>query len=195
MTSNPRTASTPGSPTTPADDGTMDAPPCRRLDDFDGAADATEWFVVDDGVMGGRSIGSIDVDDSVMRFTGSVVTEGGGFTSVRLRLGDRAMAGTTRLSMRVRSDARVYGVTLEDDAEANQRSVSHRADFETAGEADDDGWTVTGLNYSELRPSVFGREVNAPAFSPDEAREFGIIIADGVGGDFALEVDWIDVCG
>ena len=50
---------------------------CRRLTDFDGGEG---WVVVNDGVMGGRSNGAIGFADSVMQFTGDVVTAGGGFT-------------------------------------------------------------------------------------------------------------------
>lgn len=182
-----------------ARDATDPAAECRRITDFDDEALDNEtleagWFVVNDGVMGGRSNGSIDISDSVMRFSGTVVTDGGGFTSVRYRLVGSEMADTTRISMRVRSDQRVYGVTLEDDAEAGQRSVSHRADLDMAGAVDDDGWMTTTLEYSKLVPSVFGRAVDAPAFNPDTAREIGIIIADEADGDFSLDIDWIDVC-
>jgi len=163
---------------------------CRRLTDFDGDA-ANQWFVVNDGVMGGRSNGVIDVTDSVMRFTGSVVTAGGGFTSVRLRLDGTELAGSTRVELRVRGDTRTYGLTLEDNAQVGQRAVSHRAEL-TIGEPD--GWTTATLSYDDLRPAVFGQPVDAPPFNPEEAREFGIIIADGLNGDFGLEIDWIDAC-
>lgn len=163
---------------------------CRRLTDFDGDA-ANRWVVVNDGVMGGRSNGVIDVTDSVMRFTGSVVTAGGGFTSIRLQLDGTELAGSTRVELRVRGDTRTYGLTLEDNAQVGQRAVSHRADL-TIGEPD--GWTTASLSYDELKPSVFGQPVDAAPFNPEEAREFGIIIADGLNGDFGLEIDWIDAC-
>jgi NADH dehydrogenase [ubiquinone] 1 alpha subcomplex assembly factor 1 len=166
---------------------------CRRLADFD-SDEADRWLVVNDGVMGGRSNGAIDVTDSVMRFTGSVVTAGGGFTSVRLRLDGTELAGTTRVELRVRADQRTYGLTLQDDAQAGQRTVSHRADLAIDEAGDTDGWTTAKLSFADLRPSVFGQPVDAPPFNPDEASEFGIIIADGRDGDFALEVDWIDAC-
>lgn len=53
-----------------------------RLFDFDGD-DAARWEIENDGVMGGRSRGFVEVSDGALVFTGEVVTEGGGFTSVR----------------------------------------------------------------------------------------------------------------
>lgn len=174
---------------------------CRRISDFDGGGDGggrgaggDGWVIVNDGVMGGRSNGAVEISDSVMSFTGGVVTAGGGFTSVRYRLVGGEMADSTSLRLRVRSDQRVYGITLEDRAEAGQRSVSHRADFDISGSPDSAGWVEVTLDYTELTASVFGQAVDAPPFDPDSAREIGIIIADGVDGPFALDVDWIDVC-
>ncbi len=166
---------------------------CQRLADFDGD-EANQWFVVNDGVMGGRSNGAIEATDSAMRFTGGVVTAGGGFTSVRRRLDGTELAGSVRVELRVRADTRTYGLTLEDDAEVGGRAVSHRADLDIGEPDEPDGWTTVTLSFDDLRPSVFGQPVDAPPFDPDRAREFGIIIADGLDGDFTLEVDWIDAC-
>ena len=50
--------------------------------------DAQDWRVQVDGVMGGQSDGSLDFDDdsNIMVFTGDIVLDGGGFSSVRKRL-------------------------------------------------------------------------------------------------------------
>ena len=144
--------------------------------------------------MGGRSNGAIEVTDSVMRFTGDVVTAGGGFTSVRFRLDGTELAGATRVELRVRADQRTYGLTLEDDTQVRQRAVSHRADLaDRRGRGqrrlDDRRTLVLGPSAVAVRSPV-----DAPPFNPDAAREIGIIIADGLDGDFALEVDWINTC-
>jgi len=165
---------------------------CHRLTDFT-AEDTGQWFVVNDGVMGGRSDGGGFIDESVLRFEGSVVTAGGGFTSARLRLEGDELVDSTRIEMRVRPDDRRYGVTLEDAAEYRGRLVSHRADFDI-GPVDSDGWAIAAVDYDQLVPSVFGILVDAPPFDPATAREFGIIIADGIDGDFVLDIDWIDAC-
>ena len=170
----------------------VEARECRRLTDFT-ADDTGQWFVVNDGVMGGRSDGGGFIDESILRFEGTVVTEGGGFTSARLRLAGDELADSSRIEMRVRPDGRTYGVTLEDVAEFRGRLVSHRADFEI-GPVDDEGWATATVDYDQLVPSVFGIVIDAPPFDPAAAREFGIIIADGIDGDFVLDIDWIDAC-
>jgi hypothetical protein len=169
-----------------------EAPVCQRLTDFT-ADDTGQWFIVNDGVMGGRSAGGGFIDDSVLRFEGSVVTAGGGFTSARLGLDGDELAGSSRIEMRVRPDGRTYGVTLDDAGVYRGRLVSHRADFEI-GPVDSEGWAIASVDYDQLVPSVFGLLVDAPPFDPATAREFGIIIADGIDGDFVLDIDWIDAC-
>jgi len=36
--------------------------------------------------------------------------------------------------------------------------------------------------------------VTAEPFAPDAATQIGIILADGLDGPFAFEIDWIDAC-
>lgn len=128
-----------------------------------------------------------------MRFDGTIVTAGGGFTSVRRRLDAGELTGTTRVEMRIRSDERGYAVILESDERIDGRSVSYRADL-NAGETDDDGFAVVSASYADMDTSIFGFRVDAAPFDADEGREVGIIISDGLDGDFSLDVDWIDVC-
>lgn len=181
----------PGS--TIADPPATAAAGCRRLTDFDDG-DGDGWAVVNDGVMGGRSNGAIEFADSAMRFTGDVVTAGGGFTSVRLQVTGDELTGTDYLTLRVRSDDRTYGLALQDTAQTGRRSISHRANLSIEGPADAAGWQTAALSFDELRPSVFGQLLDAAPFDPDQAVEFGIIIADGIDGPFELKVDWIDAC-
>lgn len=165
---------------------------CARVDDFD--ADPSAWSVVNDGVMGGRSNGNVAIADSTMRFTGTIVTAGGGFTSVRLTLTGGELMGSDRIQMRVRADERRYGLILDDEHRINGRNVSYRADLDTSGDPGVDGWQVVSVAYDDLIPTIFGQVVDAPAFVADEATEIGIIIADGLDGDFVLDVDWVDAC-
>ncbi len=196
--SPPTVATVPTTDAVPATDApTTDVPAadrstCQRLTDF--AEVDGDWVVVNDGVMGGRSNGVVEIADSTMRFTGTVVTQGGGFTSVRYQLGGTELAGTQRVEMRVRGDQRTYGLTFEDASQLGGRPVSHRADLATDRPADADGWQIVTVAYDELRPSVFGEPVEAAPFDPAQASEIGIIIDDGIDGDFALDVDWIDAC-
>jgi len=56
-----------------------------RLDGGETGWDKNAWYVQVDGVMGGKSSGSLNFEDSdtTMNFSGDIVTDGGGFSSVR----------------------------------------------------------------------------------------------------------------
>lgn len=176
--------------TTRPPDGHADG--CRRLEDF--GPDAGAWLIVNDGVMGGRSEGRGTIEDSTLSFSGTVVTAGGGFTSVRLRLDGSELDRTERVRARLRLDDRTYGFTFEDDQVVQGRRISHGADLPVPEDVDADGFAIVELPYSDLTPSIFGQAVTAGPFDPDTASEIGIIVNDGIDGDFRIDVDWIDVC-
>ena len=88
---------------------------------FDAADEAT-WDVVNDGVMGGRSQGFVTVEDGSLRFTGTLVTQGGGFTSVRApRVID--ISGQLGLELRVRGSGRQFEIELNDGMRTTVQSV------------------------------------------------------------------------
>lgn len=148
-------------------------------------ADEAEWEVVNDGVMGGRSAGFVAVEQGTLRFTGTLVTKGGGFTSVRAR---RAVDLTDQLGieMRVRGSGRQFEVELDDGVRGYGRMVSRRAPFQTSAE-----WTVVRVPFSALRSTIFGRAVNAPVIDVARIRGLGLYMADGQDGSFRLEVDYV----
>lgn len=158
------------------------APP--TLFEFDRDIDM-DWSVVNDGVMGGRSSGFVAIEAGTLRFTGTLVTQGGGFTSVRAR---RAidLSGMVGLEMRVRGSGRQFEVEVDDGVRTYGRSVSRRAPFPSTGE-----WTVIRVPFAALRSSIFGRSVDAPSIDPARVRGVGIYMADGQDGAFRLEVDYI----
>ena len=56
---------------------------CQRIEDF-GDDSFDRWVVVNDGVMGGRSIGQLaEAGGGVVRFDGTINTNGGGFSLIR----------------------------------------------------------------------------------------------------------------
>jgi len=154
------------------------------LFDFD-SDDRPEWYVINDGVMGGRSQGYVEVEDGTLRFTGTLVTQGGGFTSIRAeRAAD--LEGYDGLELRVRGGGRTFEVEVDDGTRYRGRRVSRRAPFETSDE-----WAWVRVPFSALRTTVFGEPVSVPPVDLTEVRGFGLYILDGIDGPFRLEVDAI----
>jgi len=148
-------------------------------------ADEASWGVVNDGVMGGRSAGFVVVQDGTLRFTGTLVTQGGGFTSVRARR-PVDLTGEVGIELRVRGSGRQFELEVDDGLRRYERSVSRRAQFSTTAE-----WTLVRVPFSALRSTIFGQAVSATPIDLAQIRGVGLYIADGQDGPFRIEVDYI----
>jgi NADH dehydrogenase [ubiquinone] 1 alpha subcomplex assembly factor 1 len=157
---------------------------CVRLTDFQDPA----WIIVNDGVMGGRSEAQGVIEDGVLIWTGTIVTTGGGFSSIRGPV-DGEFAGATSLTLRIRNDGRRYEL-LVDDAFDERGRVTHYNPIETIGGA----WQEISVPLTEMEARVFGNPVTADPFAPELATQVGVILADGMDGEFQFEIDWIDAC-
>lgn len=152
------------------------------LTDFSDSGDPA-WFVVNDGVMGGRSSGDFRIDDGVLRFSGSTNTNGGGFASIRSGPGIPSIEGRTAILLRARGDGRRYVLRLETDD-----GVAYWADFEPAAGA----WTTLRVPLTEFRPRFRGRWLAGPALDASRVVALGIMCYDGLDGPFLLELERID---
>ncbi len=167
---------------------------CGQADDLDdgrwalfefNTADEATWQVVNDGVMGGRSKGYLTIEDGTLRFSGTLVTQGGGFTSVRTarRIDLQDYDG---LELRVRGGGRTFEVEVGDGTRWRWRGVSRRASFTTT-----EDWRWVRVPFFALRASVFGQSVQAPPIDLANVQRIGLYILDGQDGPFRLEVDAI----
>jgi hypothetical protein len=160
------------------------------LADFADEEELRRWSVVNDGVMGGRSTATAEVADAILTIDGEIVTDGGGFSSVRLALTE-PLTGSESLLLRLRTDGRPYELTLTDAAAGRNRRVS----FQSAIQADGVGeWEEIEVSFATLSPSIFGQPVEVDPFAPEAAIEVGLILADGTDGPFRLQLDWIRAC-
>lgn len=165
---------------------------CRTLVDLSDPDEFARWEVVNDGVMGGLSKGHIEQAGDALSFSGTINTNGGGFTSLRQMVREGAMAGARTLRIVYSGDARTYEVTLRSDARERGRRIAYRATLtpeESTGE-----WSVAVIDLANLETSLFGQQVDAPSFATQEAHSVGLIIADGIDGDFAMLLQRIEAC-
>jgi len=159
-------------------------PDSLALFEFNSVDEAT-WGVVNDGVMGGRSKGYVGVGDGSLQFTGTLVTRGGGFTSVRAYQ-PMDLSKYDGLALRVRGGGRTFEIEVSDGARFRGRSVSRRAAFETSEE-----WSVVRLPFRSFRSSIFGQSVNMSPMDPAKVEGLGLYMLDGIDGAFEIEVDAI----
>jgi NADH dehydrogenase [ubiquinone] 1 alpha subcomplex assembly factor 1 len=174
---NPRAETTCLADPTPAPDSLM-------LFNFEDAEKA-QWSVESDRVMGGRSSGSVQAAGGTLTFTGEVVTEGGGFSSVRVgRQVD--LTGYDRIELRVRGGGRTFELDVSDGTESRGREVNRRGPFPTRS-----SWKTVRVPFDSLEESAHGEPVSTDPLDLSAVKSIGIYIIDGKDGRFRLEVDWI----
>ena len=157
---------------------------------FGSPAEVRAWQTVNDDVMGGRSRGGSVVEEGQLVFTGSINTNGGGFSSVRREMKPGALEGMRAFILSIKSDGRAYQLIARTSARFRGRYVSYQAAIPMSPEGE---WSNVRISLSDFVPSVFGRIVPASEISPAEVNEIGFIIADSVDGDFALSVRSISI--
>lgn len=169
-------------PPRPETAGTADCPAIVTF-----GQDAPRWLGIGDPVMGGVSIGEMEISDGIGVFRGTVSLErGGGFASVRSEDGRFDLSGFAGLLVRARGDGKRYGLRLRTSPGFD--GVNYQADFQPAAGA----WTEVRVPFGEFRPVFRGKPV-APCPPLDTAgvRSFGLIIAGRQAGPFRLELESI----
>ena len=192
-TGSPEPASpepSPPEPTVPEPTAVPDQS-CRVIDDF--STTVTGWQVVLDGVMGGLSSGQASIDNGVLQVTGTINTNGGGFVMVRRQIDPSDLDGATSLRFVADTDGRGYEVIVDDALPGRNRSVSHFATIEFVS-ADSNGLATGTVVLADLEPRSFGNPISTEPFRPDLAFSIGVILADGIDGDFVIRLDHIQAC-
>lgn len=149
------------------------------------------WQTVNDGVMGGRSDGGSVLENGALKFAGVTNTNGGGFSSIRLRMPPGAMAGANRLKVHMKRDARTYSMTLRTNVTSYGRRIAFRAPIVDAPEGE---WGSGVLAFDTMKASIWGRSVRDAVFDPSEVVELGLIIYDGKDGPFEMQLKRIEAC-
>jgi monofunctional biosynthetic peptidoglycan transglycosylase len=154
------------------------------LFDFSHSA-ADDWYVVNDGVMGGISSSTMEVTaDGTGLFAGRLSLENnGGFASVRAVPESGDLSPFAGLLLLVKGDGRRYQVRLR----TNDRfdGVAYRAEFATEpGE-----WITVALPFDAFVPTFRGYTPrNVAPLDPGAIRQFGFLIGDKREGEFRLEI-------
>ena len=156
---------------------------------FDTPDAAKAWQTVNDGVMGGRSVGRFRInDDKKMEFFGTLSLENnGGFASVRARGAEFGLAKDEVIIARVRGDGREYNFNLY--VPRNLGGFSYRQSFKTKiGE-----WIEVELPVNQFVATWRGRVFPNQKLDPTKVTGLGFLLGDKTPGPFKLEVEWIKV--
>lgn len=158
---------------------------------FDSATpDASRyWQSVNDGVMGGRSVGKFRINrDGKLEFFGNLsLQNNGGFASVRARLERAAFQQSDRIVARVRGDGREYKFNVY--TQSNLGGYSYRQSFRSKKNE----WIEVEFPMDKFVATWRGRNYPNQKLSADRVAGLGFLLGDKIPGTFKLEIDWIKI--
>lgn len=155
--------------------------------DFNKNSDFANWYIVNDGVMGGLSSSNFSLNEQGNGvFAGTVSLENnGGFASLRYSFDKIKTDSYQKLVIRVKGDGKRYQLRLKPNSNDYHSYITH---IETSEE-----WQEIKVSLSDFYPSFRGRTLEMPNFSGEYLEDFGILIANKQAEQFKLEIDWIEL--
>lgn len=153
---------------------------------FDKNSPKSDWRVVDDRVMGGKSSGDFYINES-----GNGVFEGfvslannGGFSSVRYRETFQIQSQKS-IRIHLKGDGSKYQFRVK--ASSSDRH-SYISEFQTSGE-----WETIEIELSDMYPAFRGRKLSIPNFDKNQIKELAFLIGNKKEQKFHLELKSIEL--
>ncbi len=155
--------------------------------DFNKNSNIKEWRIVNDGVMGGLSVGSFALSPNGYGvFEGQISLENnGGFSSVRYQFDKLRVAKNSYISIRLKGDGKNYQFRVKDNS---SNYYSYITTFPTSRE-----WEEIKISLKDMYPSYRGRKLDLPNFSEDYIEEIVFLIGNKRTEKFKLLIDKIAV--
>ena len=156
--------------------------------DFGKDKAGSDWVVINDGVMGGKSNGSMHLKENSLVFKGDVSTaNNGGFSTIRSRFRSFDLSGYSVVSVRYKSEGHSFSMTLEDSKPFN--TPYYKA--EMPGEKDQ--WQTAKMSLFDFAEYILGRKTGNELTEDklDKIIRLGFINAEKKDGEFSLEIDYI----
>lgn len=158
----------------------------QTIFDFTKDVSLNNWYIVNDGVMGGLSQGNIKVDTEGQGvFAGTISLENyGGFSSVRYRLPEAvALKNYKVVVLKIKGDGKEYQFRITDKI---QKRYSYITSFTTNG-----NWQEITIPLEVFYPSYRGRSLDLPNFNGDVLQEITFLIGNKKAESFMLRIDSI----
>lgn len=155
--------------------------------EFNKNSDISNWNIVDDIVMGGRSSSEFELSEKgIGVFKGTVSLENnGGFSSVRHRFKSIYSNDFSKFVIHIKGDGKTYQFRIK--ANANDY-YSYIFDFSTTGD-----WQIIEIPFGKMAPSFRGTILNRANFSDESIQELGFLIGNKKAEDFRLEIKKIEI--
>jgi len=155
------------------------------LFDFSTTSDLSNWRIVDDVVMGGRSSGNFEINtDGHGEFSGEVsLKNNGGFSSLRYRFKTKDVSAYSKVKLRVKGDGKNYQFRVKT---SSGDYASYIYEFETTTD-----WMTIEIPFAAMDPRFRGRKLNEPNFPGEQLEEIAFLIGNKKEQSFKLLLDSI----
>ena len=155
------------------------------LFNFDSKSDISNWRIVDDVVMGGRSNGDFKINDSGNGiFLGDVSLENnGGFSMVQYGFDTKKVSNYTKVCIKLKGDGKTYQFRIKEN---NSDYYSYVTSFETSKD-----WETIEIPFNSMYPAFRGRKLDAANYSGEQMEMIAFLIGNKKAEAFNLEIDSI----
>jgi monofunctional biosynthetic peptidoglycan transglycosylase len=156
---------------------------------FENSKSIQNWRTINDGVMGGRSVGRYRLtENKMLEFYGRLSLENnGGFASIRLPSGDLNFKKGDLLILRLRGDGRTYNMNLY--ALKNLGGISFRQSFKTLPNK----LIEVKLPVDKFVATWRGRAFPKQKLTPEDVTGLGFLLGDKKEGEFNLQLESISI--
>jgi len=154
----------------------------RVMFDFSDLNDSSSWFLLLDGVMGGKSTGNLVKNEHTITFTGETsLQNNGGFSSIQSSIHPFVMNGMNSIRVKLKGDGREWIL-------AGRKFMTPTADdywfkFKTTGD-----WQEVQVPINKMKRRVYGFPMIG-SIAPDQLKGLSFYIYDKNAGPFSLEVE------
>ncbi len=153
--------------------------------DFNKTRDTSNWNIVDDVVMGGRSSGTFHLNkEGNGVFEGRVSLENnGGFSSLRYRFKKMNTKQYSKIILKVKGDGKTYQFRVKSKSSDYYSYITY---FNTTKD-----WETIELSLSDMYPAFRGRKLNISNYDDEGIEEIAFLIGNKKAEAFKLEIDSI----
>ena len=157
--------------------------------DFGKTKEGVDWWVVNDGVMGGLSKGRKELTENSILFEGVIsLDNNGGFSSLRCSLSHKDLTQYDEIEIRYRSTGISKALTF---------SVDRRwyiPNYRISLEGTSGNWKTMIIRLSDFKKHYLGKSLNE-SLKKEKIKDIirmGIITNEKKYGNFEFEVDYIE---
>jgi len=157
--------------------------------DFGTAKEGQNWVVVNDQVMGGRSIGTVRLEGNSLLFTGTVsLDNNGGFSALRGPYGRFDLSEFHRVVIRYRSRRMDMAMSLQTSR------MWFQPNFKVSIPNSEWEWTVLDIPLNTFAKYRLGNPMGTfiTRNNLEEVIRIGFITDEKRAGAFELEIDYLE---